>query len=149
MKKTQTISIDTEVLKKAKKQIPNISAFVEECMKQYLGIGNNLIPTSKIHEINETISKCNLKLHILTSREHMEETKQKAEKQEINLAWRLLFKDYRNTRQINKDRLEHAIKVLNISEEELIDIVEVAYAFYLDSDVDITEWNEVYNEWGY
>ena len=56
-KEKATISLDSEVLEKARKQIPNLSGFIEECLKQYLGIGYNLIPTSKMHELVEGISK--------------------------------------------------------------------------------------------
>ena len=142
------LSIDSELLEKAKKQIPNISAFVEECLKQYLGIGNNLTPTSKMYDLVETISKSQLELYLMNERQHIEEAKQKAEKQEINLAWRHLYTEYRDTRTINQDKLKHASEVLGVNSEELTDIVEVCYVFSRDDDVDVTEWSEVYAAYG-
>ena len=67
-KKQLILTIEEDIVEKAKKHIPNISAFVEECMKQYMGIGNNLTPTSKMHELVDTISKCHLELYLMNQR---------------------------------------------------------------------------------
>ena len=147
-KKDLTVTIDEDILKQAKKQIPNLSKFVEECLKQYLGIENNLTPTSKMYDLVETISKSQLELYLMNERQHIEEAKQKAEKQEINLAWRHLYTEYRDTRTINQDKLKHASEVLGVNSEELTDIVEVCYVFSRDDDVDVTEWSEVYAAYG-
>ena len=142
------LSIDDEVLEKARKQIPNLSGFVEECLKQYLGIGFNLIPTSKMNELVETISKSQLELYLMNERGNIEEAKEKAAKQEINLAWRKLYTTYRDTRTINQDKLQYASEILNVPEDELVDIVEVCYVFSRNDEIDVTEWNEVYEKYG-
>ena len=147
-KKRIELTIDDEVLEKARKQIPNLSGFVEECLKQYLGIGFNLIPTSKMNELVETISKSQLELYLMNERGNIEEAKEKAAKQEINLAWRKLYTTYRDTRTINQDKLQHASEILNVPEEELVDIVEVCYVFSRNDEIDVTEWNEVYQKYG-
>ena len=147
-KKRIELTIDDEVLAQAKKQIPNISSFLEECLKQYLGIGNNLIPTSKMNELVETIGKCQLELYLMNERSNIEEAKEKAAKQEINLAWRQLYTEYRDTKTINPVKLERASEVLNVSREELSDIVEVCFVFSRDNEVDVTEWQEVYDNYG-
>ena len=147
-KEKATISLDSEVLEKARKQIPNLSGFIENCLRNYLGIGNGLVNTSNIHELNETISKCQLELYLMNERGNIAEAKEKAEKQEINLAWRHLYTEYRDTRTINQDKLKHAVEVLGVTSEELTDIVEVCYVFSRNSDIDVTEWSEVYKEYG-
>jgi hypothetical protein len=147
-KEKATISLDSEVLEKARKQIPNLSGFVEECLKQYLGIGFNLIPTSKMNELVETISKSQLELYLMNERGNIEEAKEKAAKQEINLAWRKLYTTYRDTRTINQDKLQYASEILNVPEDELVDIVEVCYVFSRNDEIDVTEWNEVYEKYG-
>ena len=147
-KEKATISLDSEVLEKARKQIPNLSGFIEECLKQYLGIGFNLIPTSKMNELVETISKSQLELYLMNERGNIEEAKEKAAKQEINLAWRKLYTTYRDTRTINQDKLQYASEILNVPEEELVDIVEVCYVFSRNDEIDVTEWNEVYEKYG-
>lgn len=146
-KKQLILTIEEDIVEKAKKTIPNVSGFVEECLKQYLGIGNNLIHTSKMNELVETIGKCQLELYLMNERGNIAEAKEKAEKQEINLAWRHLYTEYRDTRTINQDKLKHAVEVLGVNPEELTDIVEVCYVFSRNSDIDVTEWAEVYNEY--
>ena len=148
MKKQLILTIDEEVVEKAKKQIPNISAFVEDCIKNYLGIGNGLINTSNIHELNETISKCQLELYLMNEKGNIKEAKEKAAKQEINLAWRKLYATYRDTRTIDETLLNNASEILKVDKVELSDIVEVCYAFSRNSDIDVTEWVEVYAEYG-
>lgn len=147
-KKQLILTIDENIIEKAKKTIPNISGFVEECLKQYLGIGNNLIPTSKMNELVEGISKNQLELYLMNERGNIEEAKQKAEKQEINLAWRRLYTTYRDTRTIDETLLTNASEILKVDKIELTDIVEVCYAFSRNDEVDVTEWMDVYAAYG-
>ena len=147
-KEKATISLDSEVLEKARKQIPNLSGFIENCLRNYLGIGNGLVNTSNIHELNETISKCQLELYLMNERGNIKEAKEKAAKQEINLAWRKLYATYRDTRTIDETLLNNASEILKVDKVELSDIVEVCYAFSRNSDIDVTEWLEVYAEYG-
>ena len=147
-KKNFTITLDEDLLEKAKKHIPNISRFVEECLKQYLGIGNNLIPTSKMYDLVEGISKNQLELYLMNERNNIEEAKEQAAKDEINLAWRQLYTEYRDTRTINQGKLKHASEILNVPLEELTDIVEVCFVFSRQDEIDVTEWLEVYNQYG-
>lgn len=147
-KEKATISIDSEVLEKARKQIPNISGFIENCLRNYLGIGNGLVNTSNIHELNETIGKCQLELYLMNKRGNIKEAQEKAAKEEINLAWRYLYTEYRDTRTINQDKLKHAVKILGVPAEELVDIIEVCFVFSRDAGIDVTEWAEVYQEYG-
>lgn len=148
-KKRYDISIEEDIMEKAKKQIPNISGFVETCLKQYLGVGNELTPTSKMHELVETISKCQLELYLMNEKGNIEKEKEKAELHEINFAWRQLYTEYRDTRTINQDKLKHASEILGVSCDELTDIVEVVFVYRDSSNVDVTDWFSVYNEYGY
>lgn len=148
-KKQLILTIDEDLIGTAKKQIPNISGFVEECLKQYLGIGNNLISTSKMHELVETISKCQLELYLMNEKGNIEKEKEKAELHELQFAWRQLYTEYRDTKTINQDKLAHASKVLDIAAEDLVDIVEVCFIFSRDdADVDVTDWFSVYTKYG-
>ncbi len=148
-KKTIGITIEEKLLEKAKNQIPNISKFVEECLKNYLGEGRNLIGTNRQQELIRTISKCQLELYMLNKKENIEEEMKNAAAEEIQMAWRRVYASYRDTRKINQTLLENAEKVLGVSAEELRDIIEVAYVYHRDSDIDITDWYEVYEEYGY
>lgn len=148
-KEKATISIDSEVLDKARNQIPNMSGFIENCLRNYLGIGNELTPTSKMHELVETISKCQLQLYLMNEKGNIEKEKEKAQLHEINFAWRQLYTEYRDTRTINPDKLKHASEILKVSCDELTDIVEVVFVYRDTSSVDVTDWFSVYNEYGY
>ena len=43
-KKDLKITIEEEILQKAKNHIPNLSGFVEECLKHYLGYADGTVP---------------------------------------------------------------------------------------------------------
>ena len=148
-KKQLILTIDEDLVNLAKKHIPNISAFVEECLKNYFGIGNGLVPTNKMQDLVMTISKSQLELYLMNEKGNIEKAKEKAAKDEINLSWRRLYTEYRDTKIINQDKLEHASKILEVDKEELIDIVEVCYAYSRKDEVDVTEWIDVYNAYGY
>ena len=142
-KKQLILTIDENVIEKAKKTIPNISGFVEECLKQYLGIGNNLVPTSKMNELVEVISKSQLELHLMNERENIEETKERVENFEKDKAWRFLWNDYR-VRLIPDERLlNEAVEVLGVDSETLEDILDEVYEARDKLDTD--EWGTVKN----
>lgn len=146
MKKQLILTIDEEVIDKAKATIPNISGFVEQCLKQYLGIGGNLIHTSDMNKLVETISKCQLDLYLMNERGNIEEAKEKAEKDRILLAWRRVYASYRDTKVIDQHLLSDAVEVLGVTEEELSDIIYQAYAFR--DEIDVTDWETVFKEYG-
>ena len=99
-------------------------------------------------ELVDTISKSQLELYLMNERGNIEEAKEKAAQQEINLAWRRLFTFYRDTRKIDDLLLKEASKTLEVPEDELADIVEVCFVFSRDEGVDVTEWAEVYEKYG-
>ena len=142
-KKQLILTIDEEIIKKAKKTIPNISGFVEECLKQYLGIGNNLAPTSKMSELVETISKSQLELYLINERGNIEEAREKAEEFEKDKAWRFLWNDYRVRLIPDETLMASAVKELGIDEETLEDILDEVYE--AKDSVDTDSWNTVYD----
>ena len=56
-KKTIGLSIDENILQKAKKEIPNLSEFLEECLKHYFGYANGTFPVGNINDITNKIGK--------------------------------------------------------------------------------------------
>jgi hypothetical protein len=143
-KKQLILTIDEEIIKKAKKTIPNISGFVEECLKQYLGIGNNLAPTSKMSELVETISKSQLELYLINERGNIEEGREKAEEFEKDKAWRFLWNDYRIRLIPDETLMTSAVKELGIDEDTLEDILDEVYE--AKDSIDTDSWKTVY-EW--
>lgn len=143
------ISIDADVLEAAKKQIPNISGFVEDCLKNYLGIGEHLIPTYKQHELMETIAKCQLELFLMNERTKIEEHEEKVKQHEINTAWRPLWAEYRDARKYTQSKFDNAVKTLGVTAEELEDILDVLFVEKYETNVEPMDWFEVYAEYGY
>lgn len=148
-KKQLILTIDEDLIDNAKKHIPNISAFVEECLKNYLGVGIGLVETSKMQDLVMTISKSQLELYLMNERGNIEEAKKEAEQEEIRLAWMRLYAEYRDQRTINQDYLKHASEVLGVDQEELSDIVTVCFAYRHNGTVDVTSWEDVYGAYGY
>ena len=148
-KKHLTISIDEELLEKSKNQIPNISAFVEYCLKNYLGEIEGLVPTWKQQELIDTIKKCQLELYLMNEKNNIEENMKRAQLEEINVVWRKLYKEYRIRKNNDPKHLEDAAKKLEVSVQELVDILDVTYAYSYRDNIDITNWFEVYEKYGY
>lgn len=144
------LSIESEVLEKAKKQIPNMSNFFENCLLAYLGMDNqSLFYTNDAQEAIDTIRNAQTALYLLTERNKIEENIKQAEQDEIDFAWRRLYAEYRDQRVINPDKLKHASEILGVDQEELQDIVEVCYAYSRNNEVDVTSWSAVYDAYGY
>ena len=148
-KKTVGVTIDEHLLKKAKEQIPNLSAFVEYCIKNYLGEIKGLVATGKQQELIDTIKKCQLELYLLNERNKIEENMKEVEIEEINVVWRKLYKEYRVKKIIDPEHLDSAAKKLKVSVDELNDILDLTYAYSRRDRVDITDWQEIYEKYGY
>ncbi len=149
-KKRLELTIEEDILEQAKKQIPNMSQFFQQCLEAYLGTNTQTlfyVPDAQI--AIDTIRDAQTALFLLTERNKIEENIMKAEMQEINLAWRRLYTEYRDTRTINQDKLKHASEILNVDTEQLTHIVEVCYAFSRNAGIDVTDWSEVYKTYGY
>lgn len=142
-KKRTDISIEEEVLEKAKKQIPNLSQFIEQCLKNYLGIDYPSIPTHTLAELNETIAKAQLEIYLLNEKTRNKENKEKAEKFEINKSWRLTFREYIKMKNLPDDILEETAKKLGVTKEEFTDLLELVSIFRTSTNVDLDEWDVV------
>ena len=126
-----------------------MSAFVEYCIKNYLGEIKGLVATGKQQELIDTIKKCQLELYLLNERNKIEENMKEVEIEEINVTWRKLYKEYRVKKIIDPEHLNSAAKKLKVSVDELNDILDLTYAYSRRDRVDITDWQEVYEKYGY
>ena len=143
-KKKIALSIDKEVLEKAKKHLPNVSEFVEECLKQYLGVADGIYPTANAQDIVDEIGKLQAKLFILNKHFDFEDSMQKVENEKLNRPFRALWNDYKRRLSMNLELMQDAVKVLPVDEETLEDIMDFVY---VNQEVfgDNPSWNEVYN----
>ena len=143
-KKQLILTIDEDVIKQAKNHIPNISGFVEECLKHHLGLANGTYPIAKDLDILDQISKLQVQLFILNENYDVEESRQRAEEFEKDKAWRFLWNDYRARLIPDETLLASAVNELGIDEETLEDILDEV--FEAKDSVDTDSWSKVY-EW--
>ena len=146
-KKSLKISIEEEVLEKAKKHIPNLSGFVEECLKHYFGYADGIFPIGNVNEITEKIGKLQVELFLINQNYDAEESRKNAENEERDKAWRFLWNDFKPSLIPDETLLEKAIEVLGINGEELEDILD--WVYITDINVNTNAWQEVlkaYNE---
>ena len=146
-KKRLEVSIEKDILEKAKKHIPNLSGFVEECLKHYFGYADGIFPIGNVNEITDKIGRLQVELFLINQNYDAEESRKNAENEERDKAWRFLWNDFRPTLIPDETLLEKAIEVLGINGEELEDILD--WVYITDIKVDTNSWQEVlkaYNE---
>lgn len=143
-KKQLILTIDEDVVDKAKKHIPNISRFVEECLKHHLGLADGTYPVASDLDILDKISKLQVKLFILNENFDIEESRREAEIFEKDKAWRFLWNDYRIRLVPDELLLQTAVKELGIDEDTLEDILDEV--FENKDQVDTEHWSNVL-EW--
>ena len=146
-KERVNISIDSEILIKAKKHIPNLSGFVEECLKHYFGYADGIFPIGNVNEITDKIGKLQVELFLINQNYDAEESMKNAANEEKDKAWRFLWNDFRPTLIPDETLLEKAIERLEMNKEELEDILD--WVYLTDVKVDTNSWQEVlkaYNE---
>ena len=140
-KKSLKISIEEEVLEKAKKHIPNLSGFVEECLKHYFDYADVIFPIGNVNEITDKIGRLQVELFLINQNYDAEESRKNAENEERNKAWRFLWNDFKPSLIPDETLLEKAIEVLGINGEELEDILD--WVYITDVKVDTNSWQEV------
>ena len=146
-KERVNISIDSELLIKAKKHIPNLSGFVEECLKHYFGYADGIFPIGNVNEITDKIGKLQVELFLINQNYDAEESRKKTENIKKDKAWRFLWNDYRPRLIPDETLLAKAVELLGKDEEELEDILD--WVYITDVKVDTNSWQEVlkaYNE---
>ena len=146
-KERVNISIDSEILIKAKKHIPNLSGFVEECLKHYFGYADGIFPIGNVNEITDKIGKLQVELFLINQNYDAEESMKNAANEEKDKSWRFLWNDFRPTLIPDETLLEKAIETLEMNKEELEDILD--WVYLTDVKVDTNSWQEVlkaYNE---
>lgn len=123
-KKVTTINIDSKVLSRAKREIPNISVFIENCLKVYLNITDNDDNVSLMQDELNKIKDARLKLHLLSEVQDNDEEIQLYDKDKINRAWSSIWREYRTHNYINNTNMQSACNILNRTENELKDIMD-------------------------
>lgn len=124
MKKKLTLSIDEKVLESATEQIPNISKFVEDCLREFLGLNPGNYPTKTAHDIIDNIGRNQVDLHILNEQNKITENIQKMEEDKVDRFWRELYLKYRDTYVITDEMKELAKELLDVDLDTLENILD-------------------------
>ena len=122
-KKVTTISIDEDILIMAKKELPNLSIFVEDCLKAFLGFNKSELRT--IDENLDVIKNAMLNIQIISAKDNEININNNFNTAEQNKAWSKIWRNYRNNINLNNDEWEEAGLILNTSVSDLKELVEV------------------------
>lgn len=141
-KKDVTLSIEENLLKNAKKQIPNLSAFFEECLKNYMGIVNGLYPTAKYKEMLDEIGKIQTNLFLMNQNYDFKEAQKRKEEEKLNKALRGAWHEYSKTLRPEGDAFNNALSVLNVDAEKLEDMLDFADMYRDELGINFT-WTEL------
>lgn len=142
-----TVRINKKLLEDAKKSIPNISAFVEECLEQYLGYANGTYPTANDREILDKIGKLQVELFISNQNYDLDKERQKAESQKLNSTWFQLWNDFRKRLTVNERFMDEAVNVLSLDADVLEDMLDFTYENKDSLGIDFT-WEDVCEKYG-
>lgn len=123
VKKVTTISIDEDILRQAKKEVPNISIFVEDCLKAYLGFNNSNVKS--IDENLQTIRDCLLSIELASKQDIETEADEKYTTEQEQKVWSKLFGLWRSKTNVDIDDWENASKILKVTVRELQEIMEI------------------------
>lgn len=140
-----TLTIEEEIFEKAKKSIPNLSEFLEECLKHYFGYANGTFPIGNINDITDKIGKLQVELFLINQNYDMETALKEAEEFEKDKAWRFLWNDYRIRLIPDEQLLTEAEEKLQMHSETLEDLLDELYE--VKDEIDTNSWNKVYQWW--
>ncbi len=144
-KKVIKLSVEENVLEKAKNQIPNLSAFFEECLKHYFGYADGTFPIGNINDITDKIGKLQVDLFLINQNYDMETAMKEAETFEKDKAWRFLWNDYRIRLIPDEMLLQEAEEKLEMHSETLEDLLDEL--FEVKDSIDTESWDTVYEWW--
>ena len=137
-----TIRIETKLLEDAKKSIPNLSAFITECLEQYLGYANGTYPTANDRRILDKIGKLQVELFISNQNYDLQEERMKAESHKLNSTWFQLWNDFRRRLTVNERFMDEAVNVLGLDADVLEDMLDFTYENRDSLGIDFT-WEDV------
>ena len=142
-KKDVTLTVEENLLKKAKKQIPNLSAFFEECLKNYMGTVNGLYPTAKYKEMLDEIGKIQTNLFLMNQNYDFEKAQKDVEDEKVNRALRKLWNEYRKNMIVDEQSMSEALEVLPTDADTLEDMLDFAYVNQEELGLNFT-WSKLY-----
>lgn len=140
------ISIDKNVWVEIKKEIPNVSEFVEEVFKNIINTKNTdeyQIKT-KIKAEKERINIAEKQIELLEARLKIRREYKYSDKKEKDRAWRGIWDSYRSTNRYEDENMDEAVDILGWNKEKLSELLELVKACRRQLDaVKSQEWEYV------
>ena len=126
MKKQATFSIDEKVLQMARDNIPNMSGFVEDCIRAYLSfaIENEEERGEELRKAWADFNRAKLNIHLLMKIDYEGRDIENAINRQKTEAWLTVWSDYRRVGSTENTKIEKASKVLEIEPEVLKQTLE-------------------------
>ena len=147
MKEKVTFSIDENLMKLVRENIPDRSEFVENCFRAYLSfaIENEEDRGEELRKAWKEFHDSKLKIHLLTKVNYEGHDIEKIINKQKTDAWLLVWSDYRKVGSTQDFKLEKSSKVLDISIDELKQVLEDT--LYL-AKLDMTKLY-IFDDWQY
>ena len=123
-KKITTMSIRADVLNRAKREIPNLSDFVENCLIMYLNISEADDNVKSMQDELNIIKEARLKIHLLSEVEDNKLDNCLFDKDKQDKVWQKVWRLYRTQETFNDTDLVNASRVLGVTVDSLQSIIK-------------------------
>ena len=147
MKQPLKVSIDEEILETAKNDIPNISNFIEGCLKAYIMLSgmNEEQRGEELRKAWETFRESQLRIHLLTNIDFEKQSINKLHEKLKTDAWLNGWADYRRTGSTQDYKIEESANALGLETDVL---QQLLYDTYVEAKKDMTKLY-IFDNWSY
>lgn len=115
------LSIDEEILKIAKREIPNLSSFFQQCLELYINTNHEEF---ELQKLSRTISEANFKRELLFKSQLDKKYEEQDLIAEQNHYWTMLYGSYLHNNSTEWELMKKCIEILGQSEEVLISMMD-------------------------
>ena len=127
-KKSLKLSIEEGLLNEAKKHIPNLSGFFENCLTVYLGYGEEpIFTTLQAEKELEKIKEAQLNLLLLAKTDFINDKQKEEEIKEIDKKWRILVNEYMDTLTYDDDAIDELSKLTDVPSKTIQDLLDYCF----------------------
>ena len=147
-KKSLKVSIDEDVLSKAKMEINNLSLFVEEAFSFYLGLSDvdYRVKELELKKLTENMDNIQFQRYLIEKSLTDKENSEKLFNEEKNRRWRKLWNYYYLYRSYDFEKISDAMSILDMSEEELVEMMETLIEYKEEIDFKSSDkWDYSFN----
>ena len=147
-KKSLKVSIEEDVLDKAKGEINNLSLFVEEAFRFYLGMNNvdYRVKELELKKLSGEIENKQFQRYLIEKSLTDKKNSEKLFIEEKNRRWRKLWNYYYLYRTYDFEKMSNAMNILGMSEEELVAIMETLIEYKEEIDFTASDkWEYAFN----